>query len=110
MEAGFALDDYPARLSLRGIRSFMYYARAGSALWRLAHGERATWGHAEELLASVLETLWDANWQRAGNRTAPRPKPLQRPGQAPPPGTQHFGSEPVSIDEFRRRMAEKGVA
>jgi hypothetical protein len=85
----------------------MFYSSPGSALSRLARAETDGWGHTEELLARVLETLQDANWQRAGNRTAPRPKPLQRPGQAAPEGVQRFGGEPVTISEFKRRMAER---
>lgn len=102
LAAGFALADYPDRLSLRAIRNFLVWSRDGSAAYRQANGERAGWHHVEELLARILEVLMAANWQRAGDKTAPRPKPLPRPGERRE-GDRHFGDEPVTIAEFHRR-------
>jgi hypothetical protein len=110
LRAGFSLDDYPDRLSLTAIRSFWHWADPDhSAIGRLTRGEKAGWRHQEELLAVIVETLRDANWQRQGSKTAPKPKPLARPG-VPVPGVQHFGDEPLSINEFERRMAQRRAA
>lgn len=107
LAAGFTLEDYPDRLTLTAIRSFWYWANPDtSAVGRLSRGDKAGWRHAEELLAVIVETLRDANWQRQGNKTAQRPKPVPRPG-VEPEGTKHFGTEPVTIKEFRERMAKK---
>jgi hypothetical protein len=46
---------------------------------RARHGE-AEWGHTEHLLASALDLLAEANWQRAGDKKQPHPKPFPRPG------------------------------
>jgi len=50
-----------------------------AALWREVHGEAATWGPTEHLLALAVDVLQGANWQRAGKRSAPRPRPIERP-------------------------------
>ena len=111
LSAGYTLDDYPHRLSLRAICQFMFWADQNrSALARLVRPATVGWNHAEELLACILETLQSANWQRQGNKTAPKPKPITRPG-AEPQGIQRFGADGgVSIGEFERRMRERNVA
>ena len=50
------------------------------------------------LLAHVGDLLAVGNWQRAGNKNAPRPKPIQRPGVET--GARSFGSDPIPISEF----------
>lgn len=42
------------------------------------HGEAARWGVAEHLLATAVDALIGANWQRGGGK-GPRPKPIPRP-------------------------------
>lgn len=112
MEAGFTMADYPKRLSLRGIANFLHWARKGSAIHREAHGPKADWGNSEELSARTIEVLQWANWQRAGDKTAPKPRPLTRPGEekATDSTRQHFGDEPMSIAEFHRRWEERTAA
>jgi hypothetical protein len=110
LSTGLTLDDYPKRLSLGAIRSFMHWADPDtSAVARLLRGPEAGWRHIEELLATILEVLMEANWQRAGKKNAPHPKPITRPGKEPE-GVQHFGKEPMSINEFERRLAERMAA
>jgi len=40
----------------------------------------ASWSVTDHLLAAVVDVLQAANWQRAGDSKAPRPKPIPRPG------------------------------
>jgi hypothetical protein len=99
VRSGFVLDDYPARLDLRAITALYVHAVPGSSVYRLNTGVKGEWRWNEELLALALEALWDSNWQRAGNRTAPRPKRLPRPGQEPE-NARHFGDRGMTIAEF----------
>lgn len=110
LAAGYVLEDYPERLSLRAMSEFFRHAGRGSAIYAVVHGVRAEWGYEAELLARVLEALWDANWQRQGKGNVPRPKPLQRPGQDAPEGVKHFGGAAVSIEEFHRQWNDREVA
>ena len=105
LRAGTSINDYPKRFSLRTLLAFFRHSPRGSAVHAVIYGEKSTWGMAEELLARVIETLMDANWQRQGKPHAPRPKPLQRPGQPLPEGVKHYGGEGMSINEFERRWA-----
>ncbi|MFJ9443251.1 hypothetical protein ACIRRH_15475 [Kitasatospora sp. NPDC101235] len=41
---------------------------------------RPAWSRGEYLLADIWDVLASANWQRGGDRHAPRPKPYPRPG------------------------------
>jgi len=102
LRAGYTLDDYPDRLSLRAIASAWEYAVPGSAVYRFEKGPKAEWSYTQEILAGILFVLQAANWQRAGNKTAPKPKPMTRPGELPE-CTKRITGEPMSIAEFRRR-------
>lgn len=113
LTAGLSLDDYPARLNLRAIRWYVYhFQRGATALGRSINGASSDWGYPEELLTRVLETLRDANWQRAGNKALSRPEPMPRPGRDGPieavvdsnkrGSVQHFAGTPMSIEEFHR--------
>ncbi|WP_406083113.1 hypothetical protein OHA01_26390 [Micromonospora zamorensis] len=42
------------------------------------HGEAGRWSTADHLLASAVELLAGANWQRGGGKGG-KPKPLPRP-------------------------------
>lgn len=42
------------------------------------HGDAARWGVPEHLMASVVDLLQGANWQRGGGKST-RPKPIPRP-------------------------------
>lgn len=41
----------------------------------------AQWSDLEHLVASLLDATRAANWQRGGDKRAPRPAPVRRPGQ-----------------------------
>lgn len=60
------------------------------------HGAR--WGVAEQLLAMVADSLAQGNWQRAGKKSAPRPKPIPRPWQKQK--TQTLGRDAIPVAEF----------
>lgn len=55
-------------------------ADKSSAVTRYLYPESHGWGESEELLASILDVLQGANWQRSGGRGA-RPTPVKRPWQ-----------------------------
>jgi hypothetical protein len=56
------------------------------------------WGVTDYLLAAVVDLLANANWQRQGKKSAPKPRPIKRPGQAAD-GTK-YGSKPIPIKDF----------
>jgi hypothetical protein len=62
----------------------------------------------EQLVAAAVDVLQVANWQRAGKRSAPRPKPVRRPQ---PPGKRRgtVSDDEVGakiLDFMERRKAE----
>lgn len=60
------------------------------------------WGPAEVMLAAVVDLLAAGNWQRGGNKSAPRPKPWPRPGVSDP-GTKRYGDRKMTVAEFEKR-------
>lgn len=42
------------------------------------HGDAARWGIDTHLLATIVDVLAGANWQRGGGK-GPKPKPVKRP-------------------------------
>jgi hypothetical protein len=63
------------------------------------YGETARWGPTEHLLASTLEALRGANWQRGGGKGS-KPKPVQRPGHKR--GDRRFGTARHSIAHMQK--------
>lgn len=61
------------------------------------------WSAAEYLLASTVDLLSSANWQRGGGK-GKRPKPLPRPGEKPT--STRYGSTGRSVGEMRRLLDE----
>jgi len=53
---------------------------AESATVRAAVGPSAAWTVEAHLLALVHDAVAAGNWQRAGKSSAPKPKPIPRPG------------------------------
>lgn len=70
-------------------------------------GERLEWSIDTHLLATIVDVLNAANWQRGGNPRATKPKPIERPGQSTGQqmGTALMASE---WDERRARRLERG--
>lgn len=54
-----------------------------AATVREVHGGNVDWDIDAHLLASILDALNAANWQRGGDKKVPRPQPVQRPGMGP---------------------------
>lgn len=96
------------RLSWRRLGVLIRQLPREAATTRAAAGEAAAWGDAEHLLASIVDVLNAANWQRSGKQNAPRPKPLPRPG-VKKPGETTFGTKSMSIDEYKRHRARRAA-
>lgn len=86
------------QLTWRDLRIFVMGAARESAYVRSVAGEAAAWGPVEHLLASLVDVMQLANWQRAGDRNARRPEALQRPGVKAP--GQQLGSDPIPVSQF----------
>jgi hypothetical protein len=71
---------------------------------------RSMWGPTDYLLASAVDALHGANWQRAKGKGR-KPTPLPRPGATP--RDKRIGTASMPIDEWNRRYAarfpERGV-
>jgi arginase family enzyme len=52
------------------------------------------------MLAAVIDILQMSNWQRAGKKSAPKPKPLRRPGDI-----NHVGTS-MDSDAFDKMYAK----
>ncbi|PPG25969.1 hypothetical protein C5E10_18030 [Pseudoclavibacter sp. RFBG4] len=52
---------------------------SSTALYKVMNPDHR-WDLSEQLLAHVADTLAAGNWQRAGKKSAPKPKPIKRPG------------------------------
>lgn len=82
------------------LRAIVVYASETSALARSVHGSRASWSTTNHLLASVLDALNVANWQRTG-RKGNRPKPTPRPGDEPSKNERRFGTASMPLDQAK---------
>ncbi|MFD8596966.1 hypothetical protein ACFV1L_18390 [Kitasatospora sp. NPDC059646] len=69
---------FTGELTWRELRSLIRGLPPTSRL-RTAIAGRPAWGMTEYLLADLFDVLATANWQRAGDRTASRPRPYPRP-------------------------------
>ncbi|MGV3564224.1 MAG: hypothetical protein ACO1ON_13180 [Nocardioides sp.] len=96
------------RLSWRDLLVIIRQSPRTSAYARAIHGDEALWGLSDHLLAEVVDALAWANWQRAGQRYAPKPKPIPRPGRKGK--TQRVGSEPLPIAELDTWIATAEAA
>lgn len=74
-------------------------APSDSALVQAMHPEESAWDIHAHLLASVLDTLNFANWQRQGKKSAKKPKPIPRPGVTDP-DSETLGRDPLPVDEM----------
>lgn len=79
--AGRSLDDLGHAYSWDDFAAFVKFAPVDSRLAASVTGMSA-WTRGEVLLASAVDALRGANWQRAKGR-GPRPKPIKVPGYGP---------------------------
>lgn len=73
------LDLWRGGLTLRRVSALVDNLPRDAATCRAVYGEVAEWGPSERILADVFDVLAQANWQRGGNKNAPRPKGYPRP-------------------------------
>ncbi len=97
LERGYRLAELGSRFSWRDLLVMVkrWQTLNGSALQQSISGFRA-WNVEAQLLAEVVDTLAIGNWQRAGKKTAPRPKPLPRPSDE----RNSFGAGAIPFDEI----------
>lgn len=97
MTAGMRLRDLGGEtLTWSDLATLLYYPRERGPLYRAVLGDRAEWDHHAQLLATIIDMLAGANWQRSGGKEQDRPEPYPRPGV---PGYSHAISEPVADDD-----------
>lgn len=69
-------------------------AEPSSALAKELHGP--AWSIEAQLMAMVADHLAFANWQRAGRKSAPKPKRIPRPWEKPKSTVLGKGAIPLS--------------
>ena len=84
------------RCTWSDLRAVIYTADPGSYL---AAAMGVPWAATEYLLANIVDLLNAGNWQRGGDRSVRRPKPMPRPGEKDD-SAQVFGSDPIAPDDF----------
>ena len=97
--AGWSLDDLGYRLSWRDL--YVLVKR-----WRLLPGTATSealtgqemWSPEGQLLAELVDLAAAGNWQRGGNKHAPRPKRFPRPWEKTK--AQKLGSDPIPVSKF----------
>ena len=75
-----------------------------SATVRSVLGPAGEWNTTEHLLASVVDFLAVANWQRAGGKRTTRPTPLPRPGERNGENETTHGDSPELGGQVIERM------
>lgn len=105
---GLHLDRLGTKhLTWRDLKVLVRHLPPGNALQRERHGDAAYWTIDTYLLALIGDALQGANWQRAGDKHATRPKPIPRPelGQPTQPNGRRVGDTGgVSIDVMKQRL------
>lgn len=100
------LDLGTARLSWRRLGNLVRHLPRESSTSLAQHGPDVYWGLPEHLLAVIADALHGANWQRARNPRAPKPKPMPRPGVKEPRKLgQGSGLTLSQVVERQRRWA-----
>lgn len=100
LRAGLSLDDLGSEaLTWYDLRVFVRHVQTSpdSALGLELRGH-AVWSVEAQLLATIADSLAWANWQRAGKKNAPKPKPLERPWLKAK--GQKFGKDAIPLSEF----------
>lgn len=92
-----ARDLSLGRLSFGRLQRLIRKLPADSATALSVHGERATWGPNEHLLAHLIDVSAVANWQRGGGKGS-KPTPVKRPG------TDQARRTTLTTAEIRRRL------
>lgn len=93
-------DLFSGDLSPRRVLALIRHLPRDAATKREVAGDVTAWGETEHLLALAIDTLNVANWQRAGDKRNPRPRPVPRPGD---PVTRHR----MTPEQVRDRLLEQ---
>lgn len=75
-----------------------------SATMRAISPEATAWSTTDYLLAGVIDVLATANWQRSGDKNAPRPIPVERPNAEREQRKQEFRTRVLQLRELRQRQ------
>ncbi|WAB09125.1 tail assembly chaperone [Arthrobacter phage Eesa] len=99
---GRRLDDLGTELlTWRDLLVVVKQSGPSSALARALQPELAAWANGQvlaDLLATAVDLLAGANWQRQGKKSAPKPKRVKRPGVDN--GEQKYGRAPIPVKDF----------
>lgn len=102
IKLGLRLRDLGTeKLSWYDLKIIVRHIEPGSPLHHAIAPEQARWATGEivpYLLAHIADVLANANWQRANRPSAPRPKPIPRPGDNAQ--NKKYGSEPIPVSSF----------
>lgn len=79
----------------------VHYLPADSATVRAVGGPAFEWSSTDYLLATAVDAIRAGNWQRGGKASAPKPKPLPRPGDR----RRFGGKRKFTTDQMDRLMA-----
>lgn len=86
-------------LDWRRLKAVVRYLPPTSALHRSMYGAQAEWGVTEHLLASAVDALRGANWQRSGGK-GKRPEPIPRPGDEDK-RKKRYGTASIPLEEAK---------
>lgn len=95
------LDLGSPRLTWDRLARLIQHLPPDAATVAAVSGPAAQWGSTEYLLALVVDALNVGNWQRIGDKKAPKPTPLPRPGE---PDRRSRRRTKLSKDEVHRRL------
>ncbi len=88
-------------MSWRRLGVLVHHLPADSATVRAVGGPQFEWSATDYLLAAAVDAIRAGNWQRSGKASAPKPKPLPRPGDR----RRFGGKRSFSTEQMDRLMA-----
>ena len=97
--AGWSLDDLGEKLTWRDLWVLVqrWMSTPGFATCDAVQGA-VHWPVVPQLLAELIDILNQANWQRAGRKSAPKPKRFPRPWEKAK--ARKIGSDPIPMSKF----------